>query len=91
MLFSLKKEVVMALSEERANAIAMQVLQDKIERNGELKLIPSEIKRIVNNSAKKMNIPPKEVAEFIKVVLEKAYSKTIAELDAIINSSKVEE
>lgn len=81
----------MALSEERANAIAMQVLQDKIERNGELKLIPSEIKRIVNNSAKKMNIPPKEVAEFIKVVLEKAYSKTISELDAIINSSKVEE
>ena len=81
----------MALSEERANAIAMQVLQEKIERGGELKLIPSEIKRTVHNSAKKMNIPAKEVAEFIKIVLEKAYSKTVAELDAIINSSKVEE
>lgn len=76
----------MALSEERANAIAMQVLQEKIERNGELKLVPSEIKRVVNNSAKKMNIPAKEVAEFIKIMLEKAYNKTIAELDAIINS-----
>ena len=81
----------MALSEERANAIAMQVLQDKMERNGELKLIPSEIKRMVNNSAKKMNIPAKEVAEFVKIVLEKAYNKTIAELDAVINSGKVGE
>ena len=81
----------MALSEERANAIAMQVLQDKIERSGDLKLIPSEIKRMVHNSAKKMNIPAKEVAEFIKIILEKVYNKTIAELDAVINSGKVEE
>lgn len=81
----------MALSQERANELAMQVLQDKIERDGELKLIPSEIKRNVHNSAKKMNVPPQEVAEFMKVVLEKAYNKTIAELDAVINSGKVEE
>ena len=81
----------MALSQERANELAMQVLQDKIERQGELKLIPSEIKRTVHNSAKKMNVPPQEVAGLMKIVLEKAYNKTIAELDAVINSGKVEE
>ena len=81
----------MALSEERANAIAMQVLQDKMERDHQLVLIPSEVKRTVHNSAKKMEASPAEVAGFMKIVLEKAYSKTVAELDAIINSSKVEE
>lgn len=81
----------MALSQERANELAMQVLQDKIERSGDLKLIPSEIKRNVHNSAKKMNVSPQEVAGLIKIVLEKAYLKTVAELDAIINSGKVEE
>lgn len=81
----------MALSQERANELAMQVLQEKIERSGDLKLIPSEIKRNVHNSAKKMNVPPQEVAGLIKIVLEKAYLKTVAELNAIINSGKVEE
>jgi len=81
----------MALSEERANAIAMQILQDKVERSGDFKLIPSEIKRDVHNASKKMNIPAKEVAGFLKIMLEKAYNKTIAELNAVINSGKVEE
>ena len=81
----------MALSQERVNELAMQVLQEKIERSGDLKLIPSEVKRSVHNLSKKMNIPVKEVAEFMKIMLEKAYSKTIAELDAVINSGKVEE
>lgn len=79
----------MEISKERANEIAMQVLQEKFERSGDFKLIPSETKRMVKNAAKKMNIPVKEMAEFVKLMLEKAYSKTIVELDAII-SSKVE-
>ncbi len=81
----------MALSTERANEIAMQVLQEKLESDGEIKLTPSEIKRSVHNTAKKMNLSQKEVAGFIKIVLEKAYLKTVAELDAIITPSKVEE
>ncbi|MEA3399411.1 MAG: hypothetical protein U9R00_02780 [Patescibacteria group bacterium] len=79
------------LLKERANELAMQVLQEKIERDGELKLIPSEIKRTVHNLAKKMNIPPQEIAGLIKIVLEKAYLKTATKLDEIINSGKVEE
>ena len=81
----------MALSQERANEIAMQVLQEKMERSGELKLIPSEIKRNVHNAAKNMNIPAKEVAEFMKIMLKKASDKTIVELDEVISSGKVGE
>lgn len=80
----------MALTTERANQIAMKVLQYKTERNGELRLVPSEVKRAVKNSAKSMDIPVEEAAEFMKIVLEKAYSKTITELDEII-AGKVEE
>lgn len=68
----IKNEVVMALSQERANELAMQVLQEKVERSGNLKLTPSEIKRNVHNASKKMNISAKEVAEVMKVMFEKA-------------------
>ncbi|MBU0611848.1 hypothetical protein KKA39_01395 [Patescibacteria group bacterium] len=74
----------MPLSEERVNAIAMQVLQAHLEKGGNLKLIPSEIKRECHNMAKKMGIPVTEAADFIKAMLEKAYLNTMKELNAII-------
>jgi hypothetical protein len=80
----------MPLTTEKANEIAMKVLQENLEKEGKIKLVPSEIKRTVSNSAKGMGIPKQEVAEFLKLILEKAYAKTIAELDKII-SGKVEE
>ncbi len=79
----------MALSKERQGEIAMIILQHKLEKEGELKLIPSEVKRQLHNSAKNLGIPASELAEFVKITLEKAYAKTVAELDVI--ASKVEE
>ncbi len=85
----LKKFYIMPaeLSAARANEIAMIVLQDKLENDGELsRVVPSEIKRQVHNASKKMGIPPKEIAEFMKLMLQKMHTKNIAELDKIIGS-----
>jgi hypothetical protein len=80
----------MPITKERVNEIAMIVLQEKMEREGQLKLVPFEIKRTIKNSAKKMNMPAEEVAEVVKIIFERAYIKTIAEIDKVI-SGKVEE
>jgi len=85
MLFSIKHNIM--LSVERANAIAMKVLEEKLLRDGELsRMVSSEIKRNVNNASKKLGIPPQEVASFIKLMLEKMYKKNVEELDKIIAS-----
>jgi len=74
----------MALSKERLGEIAMIALQAKLERNGDIRLNPKELKREAINSAKEVGITPQECAEFMKVVLGAAFNKSIAELDQII-------
>ena len=79
----------MALSEKRIGEIAMISLQAKLEKDGGLKLMPSEVKREVKISAKNLNIPTTEVAEFFKLLLENGYIKTITEIEKMIEG-KVE-
>ena len=83
----------MALTKEKQGEIAMQLLQLSMEKSGELKLNPTEIKRGIHNMSKKMDIPIVETAEFVKIVLEKAYEKTMKEINMVIdsNSGKVED
>lgn len=80
----------MALTKERVGEMAMQALQNKLENDGNLKLMPTQIKREIKNSAKKTGLPVKEVAEFYKILIEEGCKKTIAELDKII-AGKVED
>ena len=80
----------MALSKERLGEIAMLVLQNKLEKNGDLKLIPSQVKRELKNSAKTLGFSVIEVAEFSKIILTSSFKKTIIELDKIIKG-KVED
>ena len=80
----------MTLSKERIGEIAMYALQHKLENDGNLKLMPTQIKREVKNSAKKSGFPINEVAEFFKILLEEGYKKTISELDEMI-ADKVED
>ena len=79
----------MALSKERIGELAMFALQENLEKEGKLKLMPTEIKRSIKNSAKETKIPEKEIAEFMKVLLTNGFNKTVAELDKFIDS-KVE-
>lgn len=79
----------MALTKERQGEIAMYILQRKLENNGNLKLMPSEIKREIANSSKKSKIPQNELAEFYKIVFEEGYLRIVAELDKIL-TGKVE-
>lgn len=67
----------------RVGVVALIVLQHKLEEEGKVTLRPKEIRRDVHNWAKKLDLPANEVAELLKVILKKAYQKTMAELDLI--------
>jgi len=73
----------MALSEKRIGEIAMVVLQNKLEQDGGIRLIPKEIKREIINSSKRFGVTTQEGAEFVGIILKTAYDKTIAEIEAI--------
>lgn len=77
----------MALSKERIGEIAMVVLQDKLERDGDIRLNPSEIKREISNSSKKLGISPQEGAEFVGIILTKAYDKCMAEIKKVADKA----
>jgi hypothetical protein len=81
---SLKKGVLMALSQEKIGQIAMRYLQKTLEKEGGIRLNPKEIKREIANEAKSLGITVSEAAEFAKIVLKTAYDKTVAELDSVI-------
>jgi hypothetical protein len=81
----------MALSKERIGEIAMLVLQEKLERDGNIRLNPSEIKREVSNTSKKLGITPQEGAEFVGIILKTAYDKCMAEVQKVAKTDKVEE
>lgn len=81
----------MALSKERIGEIAMIVLQGKLERDGNIHLNPSEIKREIINSSKKFGITPQEGAEFVGIILKTAYDKCMAEVQKVAKTDKVEE
>ncbi|MFA6227475.1 MAG: hypothetical protein WC631_03315 [Candidatus Paceibacterota bacterium] len=75
----------MTLSKERAGEIAVLVLQDKMERDGGIRLNPKEIRRELTNGAKKLGILPSEMAELAKMFLATTYQKVVAELDSMID------
>ncbi len=79
----------MPLTEKRIGELAMFALQENLENDGKLKLMPSQVKGGIKNIAKKTKISEREAAEFMKLLLENSYVRTIAELDKIINSEKV--
>jgi hypothetical protein len=81
----------MALSKERIGEIAMVVLQSKLERDGNIRLNPSEIKREISNESKKIGITLQEAAEFVQIILKTAYGKCMAELEKVAEAGKVEE
>ena len=75
----------------RLNDLCMLLLQRKMEENGEIKLMPKEIRRDVHNWAKKAGVPEYLMARLTKRVLTTAFEKTIAELDKMIEETdKVE-
>lgn len=76
----------MALTSQRIGEIALVVLQDKLEKDGSLRLNPIEIKRDATNGAKRLGVPPSEAAEFMQMILKVAYDKTIAALDELKDS-----
>ncbi len=81
----------MALTPERIGQVAMLFLQRKLEDDGGLRLRPKEVRREIINVSKRLGITPQESAELAKVILKTAYDKTVAELDAILKTDKVEE
>lgn len=83
----------MALTKERTGEIAMLVLQLKLEQDNSIRLNPKEVRREIINSSKRFGITPQEGAEFVGIILETAYAKTMAEVKAIKTSKtdKVEE
>jgi hypothetical protein len=83
----------MPLSKERIGEIAMLVLQNKLEQDNGVRLNPKEVKREIMNSSKKFGITPQEGAEFVGIIIESAYRKTMAEIDAMKTdkTDKVEE
>jgi len=78
----------MALSKEKTNEIAMQLLQAQMEKEG-LRLRPSEVKREMSNLSKRLGISKEEAAEFAKIITEQIYTKTVNEFNKII-TGKVE-
>lgn len=80
----------MQISKERLGELALMGLHAKLERDG-IKLAPKEIKRQIHNEAKSMGIPPAELAELAKLIYKKAYEDTMAQLEEISPSAKVEE
>lgn len=73
----------MALSKERVGEIALILLQHKMEKNGDITLNPSEIKREILNESKKFGVEPHEAAEFLQIVVKTAYEKTMATLEEV--------
>jgi hypothetical protein len=80
----------MALSKERIGEIARLVLQQKLERDGSIRLNPAEIKREISNESKKMGITAQEGAEFVAIIITTAYDKCMAELEKVAKAGKVE-
>lgn len=70
-------------SPERINKVAFLVLQYKLEEEGKITLRPKEIRRDVHNWAKKLNLPAREMAQLLKIILMEAYNKTLSELEKI--------
>jgi hypothetical protein len=80
----------MSLNTKRAGEIAMLVLQDRLERQNDIRLNPHEIRSEIMTSAKRLNLTPQEAAEFARIIIKNAFGKTMQEIDAIIASQKGE-
>jgi hypothetical protein len=78
----------MALSKERIGEIAMLVLQHKVERDGNIRLNPAEIKREFSKSSKELGITPQECAEFVGILLKTAYDKCMAEIAKVAKRTR---
>lgn len=74
----------------RLNDIGMLILQHKMEEGGEITLRPKEIRRDVHNWAKKAGVSNYLMAQLVKKIMTTAFEKTVAELDAIKDTDKVE-
>jgi len=70
----------MALSPERIGQISIKVLQERMMQDG-VRLSPGTIKRDILNEAKKLDIPPQEMAEFVRGIIEYAYEMTMVEIE----------
>ena len=81
----------MALSKERTGEITLLLLEDLLEKDGGLRLSSKEIKRKIINAAKKMGIEPFELAEVAKALYQRAFDKTMAEVNTIIANPKKDE
>lgn len=73
----------MPLTAQRVREIALVALQSIMEESGEIRLNPKETKRKVTEFAKKLNLPPHEVAELSAIIIRTAYDKVMAQLDAM--------
>ncbi len=80
----------MSLSKERIGEIALLMLQDKLEQDG-IRLNPKEVGREIVGTSKRFGITKREGAEFVRNILKTAYDKTMAEVEAIMRTGKVEE
>ena len=78
------------MTAERLGQLGLQILQQKMEEDG-IRLHPKEMRREILNQAKKYGVPPHELAELAKMAIKAAYDKTMAVLEAIKDTDKVEE
>lgn len=78
------------VSQERLGEIALLVLKKQKLENEGITLKPKGVKREIYNTAKKFGVSAQEVAQLFKLILDEAYEKTMAELNKIQDSDKVE-
>ncbi len=77
------------MSDRRLAEVALAFLQNKMETGGHLVLNPKEVVRDVKNNAGKLGVSAVEAAMLAKILYEKAYEKTMDELERVIDPSRV--
>ena len=73
----------MALSGQEIGAIALKLLQEKIQKKG-IYLRPKRVKRDVDKFAERIGISTSMAAEFVMIHAQIVFDKTMAELGGII-------
>lgn len=67
------------LNEQRKGEIALAYLRMKV-RNEPILLNPEEMKRKINNTAKSLNIEPKEAMRFVEELFREASEEMFAKI-----------
>lgn len=75
------------ITDERFEKLAVLFIMKKKESEGVI-LCPATVKRSIHNEARNLGIETVEMAEVTKIVYQHIFTKTMEELDSIIESSE---